>query len=319
MLAPMSDTCDGNERRASLLVVDDDESTRAMLSLALSHRGYDVATASGGGEAIKALRAGRFDVLVTDIHMPDVDGLALCEVARAVQPRIGVVLITGFQTDRNVLEAFRGGASAYLRKPVELPLLFRTIGQVLESLDDLPCDLGVRLNLGCAPGGARELLSAPALVEAGLEFDEEGWVSFEAPSHRAFVDRFANLCELLLTRGVDADLVEELRVAILELGNNAIEWGHALAPEKAVRMAARLLKERLVVIVEDTGAGFNLAEVPDPTNDARELQRSRRAAGKRPGGYGIALVRAITDHIVYNDRGNIVAMVKRLRPRPSAG
>lgn len=309
----------GQDSPLSVLVVEDDSSTRRMMDLALSGKGYDVTTAAGGEAAIRLLREHPFDVLLTDIHMPDVNGLDLCEVARAIRPSVELVLITGFQTEESVLRAFRGGASAYLRKPVDLRTLFRTMALVAQNLRYPPDCGGVSLRMGPVSEAAASLLASPELAEAGLEYERDGWISFEAPSHRVFLDRFYNLCELLLTRGIDADTVDELRVAVFELGSNAIEWGHDADCRRPIRLSARLLSDRIVFVVEDTGPGFRLADVPDPKADARGLQRSRAAAGKRPGGYGIALVRAICDHLAYNERGNVVAMVKRISPRPSSG
>jgi len=310
----------------SVLVVDDDVSTRRMLGLALERKGYEVRCAAGGEEALSHLRERAYDILLTDIHMPDMDGIDLCRDAREVRPGMGLVLMTGFQTEDSVLRAFRDGAAAYLRKPLELSALFRTLGQVGDALRDpasengaRALDGGVNLSVGPASEEVARVLQSPELVEAGVVFEPDDWVSFEAPSHRAFVHRFANLSELLLTRGVDADTLEELRVAILELGSNAVEWGHEADARRPIRLSARILSGMIAIVVEDTGSGFRLGEVPDPTRDVREMQRARTALGKRPGGYGIALVRAITDHLVYNERGNAVAMVKRLTPRASGG
>ncbi|MHC4252618.1 MAG: ATP-binding protein [Planctomycetota bacterium] len=310
----------------SVLVVDDDASTRRMLGLALERKGFGARCAGSGEEALALLRERAFDILLSDIHMPDIDGIDLCRDAREIRPGIGLVLITGFQTEESVLRAFRSGAAAYLRKPLELPLLYRTLGQVVDALRETPpgqasahLEGAVDLNVGPASEETELILRSPELTDAGVVFEPDAWVSFEAPSHRVFVQRFANLSELLLTRGVDADTLEELRVAILELGSNAVEWGHASDTRRPIRLSARILSGMIAIVVEDSGAGFRLGEVPDPTKDVREFQRSRAARGKRPGGYGIALVRAITDHLVYNDRGNVVAMVKRLSPRPSAG
>lgn len=292
----------------SVLVVDDDDSTRRMLELALSRKGYEVESVGGGEAAIRRLRERPFDITVADIHMPGVDGLALAEIARSIRPEMGLVLITGFGTEESVMRAFRGGAAAFLRKPLSLPVLYRTIRLVAESTADLPPQ-PVELGFGRGP--------EEAVVLLGLEVDDEGWVNFTAPSHRAFLDRFANLCELLLARGLDTDTVEEIRVAILELGSNAIEWGHSSDVTRPMKLSARLLSDRIVVVVEDCGTGFRREDVPDPAKDARGLQRDRQAAGKRPGGYGIALVKALTDSLVYNERGNLVAMVKKLRAKPS--
>ncbi len=310
----------------SVLVVDDDSSTRRMLELALRRKGFEVTCAANGEGALALLRERAFDILLSDIHMPDIDGIDLCRHARELRPLIGLVLMTGFQTEESVLRAFRGGAAAYLRKPLELPILFRTLGQVADALREPPSeaasvhvDGAVDLQIGAASDAAALILMSPEFIDAGIVFEPDGWVSFEAPSHRTFVRRFANLSELLITRGVDADTLEELRVAILELGSNAVEWGHESDTRRSIRLSARILSGAIAIVVEDSGVGFHLDKVPDPTKDVREFQRSRAALGKRPGGYGIALVRAITDHLVYNERGNVVAMVKRLSPHPPSG
>ena len=310
----------------SVLVVDDDSSTRRMLELALRRKGFEVTCAANGEGALALLRERAFDILLSDIHMPDIDGIDLCRHARELRPLIGLVLMTGFQTEESVLRAFRGGAAAYLRKPLELPILFRTLGQVADALREPPSeaasvhvDGAVDLQIGAASDAAALILMSPEFIDAGIVFEPDGWVSFEAPSHRTFVRRFANLSELLITRGVDADTLEELRVAILELGSNAVEWGHESDTRRPIRLSARILSGAIAIVVEDSGVGFHLDKVPDPTKDVREFQRSRAALGKRPGGYGIALVRAITDHLVYNERGNVVAMVKRLSPHPPSG
>jgi CheY-like chemotaxis protein len=105
----------GTDAGLAVLVVDDDEAMRRMLCLALSRRGHAVEIASGGEEAVRLLRRRPFDVLISDIHMPDVDGISLCEIARGIRPRIGVILMTGYQTAETVLAGFSGGASAYVR------------------------------------------------------------------------------------------------------------------------------------------------------------------------------------------------------------
>ncbi|MHC4200911.1 MAG: response regulator, partial [Planctomycetota bacterium] len=189
----------------SVLVADDDASTRRMLEVALGRKGYAVRVASGGEEAIGLLRERPFDVLLADIHMPDCDGLTLCEVARAMRPGMRLVLMTGFQTEESVLRAFRVGVSAYLRKPVRLPKLFRALARAARSPQGGPGTGGVGLERGRLSGEAEAILASPELVKSGIAFEPEGWISFEAPSHRVFLERFSNLSELLLTRVVDAD------------------------------------------------------------------------------------------------------------------
>ncbi|MEW6486652.1 MAG: sigma-54 dependent transcriptional regulator [Thermodesulfobacteriota bacterium] len=102
---------------AKVLVVDDDASLRRVLEYNLAQEGHAVATAASGEEALAALARGRFDLVVTDIKMPGMDGLDLLRRIRADSPDTPVIVITAFGTIETAVEAMKAGAFEYITKP----------------------------------------------------------------------------------------------------------------------------------------------------------------------------------------------------------
>jgi len=123
----MSDT------RPRLLVIDDEEEVRDMLSFGLTQSGYCVATASGGAEGVELVRRETFDLVITDLKMPGMDGLATTLALRARRPDLHVVIVSGYVPADGVAACLASGASAFLRKPFELEELEMLVRRTLES------------------------------------------------------------------------------------------------------------------------------------------------------------------------------------------
>ena len=117
---------------------------------------------------------------------------------------------------------------------------------------------------------------------------------------------------MLLRRGVDEGVLNDVRVAVQEIGANAVEWGNESDPRRRLRISVMVEPAELVLVIEDQGLGFLPEEVPDPKADPTGVARKRRADGKRAGGYGIAMARAAMDEVYYNKAGNTVVMTKHL-------
>ncbi|MBI4425508.1 MAG: Flp pilus assembly complex ATPase component TadA [Elusimicrobia bacterium] len=116
---------------ASILVVEDDEDTLRLLQRVLSNRGYRVTTASDGAEALLQLGRGRYDLLISDINMPNLDGLKLVEVVASKGVRTPVIFLTaqaGQDTEAKGLEL---GAADYIRKPVSKNVLLMRVRRAL--------------------------------------------------------------------------------------------------------------------------------------------------------------------------------------------
>ena len=112
---------------ARLLVVDDDEGLRSFLEAALSSEGHEVTLAIDGSDALRKLDAAGFDLVLTDLKMPGVDGLAVLQHVRAEHPGTQVILLTAHGTVETAVEAMKGGACDFLQKPVGSPRELRLV------------------------------------------------------------------------------------------------------------------------------------------------------------------------------------------------
>lgn len=106
-------------KHAHLLVVDDETEIQDMLSRHFRFLGYDVVTASNGKQATKVLEEQHVDVVISDIMMPEMDGVELLRFIRREYPMIHVIMITGYVTQENILSCMRHGAATCVFKPLE--------------------------------------------------------------------------------------------------------------------------------------------------------------------------------------------------------
>src|SRR5258708_11971698 len=118
---------------AAILVVDDQSSARTTLALLLRHRGHLVREADGVTAAGRELRAEAFDVIVTDLRMPDGVGLDVLHTAKVHCPDANVILLTAYPAWESAKEAMRLGAFDYFEKGQEPDGLFRRIDRALEE------------------------------------------------------------------------------------------------------------------------------------------------------------------------------------------
>ncbi len=116
-----------------ILVVDDEPSMREMLRIVLSRDGYDVVVAKNGTEGIERLQAEPFDLLLSDIRMPDLSGVDVLRAARQINGEIVVFMMTAFASTDTAVEAMRLGALDYFTKPFSMDELRLKIRQHLEA------------------------------------------------------------------------------------------------------------------------------------------------------------------------------------------
>jgi two-component system response regulator AtoC len=118
---------------ATVLIVDDEENIRRVLSMALQKEGYHTLTASGGHQALKLLDEARCDVMLSDVVMPDMNGLELLRRVREKHPELLVVMMTAYGTIPAAVEAMRLGAVDFLTKPLEMEVLRKVIRNALRD------------------------------------------------------------------------------------------------------------------------------------------------------------------------------------------
>lgn len=272
-----------------ILIVDDDRTTLHVLQSLLNGAGYSTRVAMDGVEGLKLLGAEPFDLLLLDVWMPRMDGLAVLAKLRSRRHKPRVVVMTSDDTPETLLRAVREQAFKYVQKPVESNALLSTVRDALETPDLPPI----------------EVISA-----------RPEWLELIVPCTREAAERIQPVIARL-----DAKLAPEVRedtaYAFRELLLNAIEWGGRLDPKRTVRIACLRSSRMLMYRIADPGPGFNIDQLPhaavgqSPDEPIAHMQ-VREEKGLRPGGFGLLTVRAKVDELIYNEKRNEVLFVKYL-------
>jgi signal transduction histidine kinase len=155
--------------KAKILVVDDEPNILLTLTAILQYEGYEVDGVAGGAEAIAAVHQHHYDLVLTDLKMPEVDGLAVLEEVRRSSPQSVTLMMTGYASLDSAVDAVQRGAYEYLLKPVEVPNLKMAVERSLERkrLSEVETLYRVQKNLASASGEqtiAREVTDAACTV-----------------------------------------------------------------------------------------------------------------------------------------------------------
>ena len=275
-------------RPARMLVVDDDKTTRVVARSVLAKAGFDVSMAKDGAEAIRRLRTAKYDLMLLDWWMPKIDGRGVLDKIAKAKHKPMVVVLTADDTPESVLRAIRHQAHQFVRKPIEPGALVSLVQDVLKAGPQRPI----------------EVVSA-----------RPDWVELSVPCTIQAADRIQGVLSHL-----DADLPPDLRESVAyafrELLLNAVEWGGKLDPDRTVRISYLRTKRMLLYRIADPGAGFTMegldhAAISHPDNPI-EHANVREKKGLRPGGFGLLMVRAKVDDLIYNEKRNEVVFVKYL-------
>lgn len=117
--------------RPRVLVVDDEEGIRDLLSKTLALADYEVDLAPDGRAALDRLRLVQYDLLITDLRMPGVDGLTVIREARRLKAELPVIIITGYSSEASAIEAINLGVQGYLTKPFRVPRVLAAASKAL--------------------------------------------------------------------------------------------------------------------------------------------------------------------------------------------
>ena len=272
----------------SILVVDDDPAMCKLMTVVLEQQGHAIVNCGTGVEAINLLRQRRFDLLLLDLGLPDMDGLKLLHVWNG-RSGTRVIVITADDTAETLMTAIRSGAYLYIRKPFEPEQLRDLVATALKSRDSQQI----------------EVLSA-----------KPDWLELSVPCSRDAAERMDQFM-----RQIKIDLPEDEREGVAqafrELLMNAVEWGGGLDPTRRVRISLLRTPRMLQYRVSDPGPGFRLedlqhAAINNAPGDVFSHEQVRQQKGLRPGGLGLVMVRAIADELLYNEKHNEVIFIKYL-------
>jgi CheY-like chemotaxis protein len=262
----------------------------------LKKAGYSVTSVKNGAEALHRIQHVSFDLAFLDIWMPKLTGLEVLARMRGGGSGPRVVIMTSDGTPESVLSAVREQAYAYLSKPFPPK----------EAVD-----LAKRVLSQGAASAPIEVISA-----------KPHWVELLIPCTREAAERIESFL-LKLDTDLPSDQRDTIGLAFRELLLNAIEWGGKLDPNRKVRIAYVRSSRILLYRVADPGPGFNFKALPhaavgQPTGEPLAHVSIRDQLGIRPGGFGIALTRAIADELLYNEAQNEVIFIKYLNVPTSA-
>jgi CheY-like chemotaxis protein/anti-sigma regulatory factor (Ser/Thr protein kinase) len=272
----------------SILVVDDDRTSRHLAESLLKREGWRVTGAKDGVEALKLLRTRRFTLMLLDVWMPRMNGLELLEALRTRKQRPRVVVMTSDDTPATLLQAVRDQAFTYVHKPVEPELLIETV---------------------------RLAITAPATRPIEVLSARPEWVELVVPCTREAAERLQGVMAHLDT-DLPPDLRESIAYAFRELLLNAVEWGGKLDPSRTVRISYLRARRMVMYRIADPGPGFNIEDLPhaavgQPRSPIAHVD-VREAKGLRAGGFGLLTVRNTVDELLYNEQHNEVVFVKYL-------
>jgi two-component system cell cycle sensor histidine kinase/response regulator CckA len=119
--------------KETTLIVDDDNSMCRSLSLIFGEKGYETDTAMTGREAIEKAQERLFNVALLDINLPDMGGVELLSVLKEMHPDMAAIMITGYASLENAIQALNQGASAYITKPLNMDEVLAKVGETLEK------------------------------------------------------------------------------------------------------------------------------------------------------------------------------------------
>ena len=114
-------------QRVRILIIDDDEAIRKSLTTVLKEKGYLVDAAESGQAAVKKSETETYDLALIDIRLPDIDGVQLLTAMKETTPKMVKIIITGYPSLQNAMEAVNKGADGYIVKPVKMDELLTMI------------------------------------------------------------------------------------------------------------------------------------------------------------------------------------------------
>jgi CheY-like chemotaxis protein/anti-sigma regulatory factor (Ser/Thr protein kinase) len=274
----------------SILVVDDEESVRRLLVSVLESPGRRIDTAADGAEALARVEATPYDLVLTDVRMPGMDGLELLRRIRHASPSTKVIVMTGDSTPSNVIQSLCDQAFTYFTKPFSRAAVSDMIAQALGDLsweDDI------------------EVLSA-----------RPEWITLQVRCRISAADRLIQFLRELEV-GLPATERDHIAMAFRELLVNSIEHGGACDPEKVLRLDYIRTSRAILYHIADPGPGFSIEKLPhaavsNPPGEPWQHVVEREQRGIRPGGFGILLARNLVDELLYNEKGNEVLLIKYL-------
>jgi len=271
-----------------VLVVDDDRTLQHALVTMLETSGFAPTAAADGATALAQIREKSFDLILLDLGLPRIGGLDVLSEIRRLEFPPKVIVVTADDTPATVLQAIRDRAYQYIVKPTPPKIIVELVQQVLSAPSKRPIEV----------------------VSARPE-----WLELLVPCDLETAERIQGFIEKL-DANLPIDIRDSIGQAFRELLMNAVEWGGKLDPNRSVRIACLRTERMILYRIADPGPGFSMegldhAAISHPDNPIQHME-VRESKGLRPGGFGILMVKAKVDELIYNEKQNEVVFIKYL-------
>ena len=301
----------------TVLVVDDSALDRKLVGSLLEKRfGWEIQYAESGVEALARIKQQIPDLVITDISMPEMDGLELVCHIRQMYPEVPVILMTAFGTDMLALEALERGAASYVPKSQLASRLADTADSVLriaeqnkerERLFRSLEEIEFEYLLDNEPELIQPLVSTVGQTLAGMEFtDFAGRLQMGIALKEALLNAlFHGNLEISKAEieAVSDHLLAENEVSLVDQRRSDPRFR-----DRRIRVRVRITKKEAMFIVRDDGPGFDVNAIVRRKDQSPELEQQR----------GLSLIQAFMDEVRFNEKGNEITMIKRRETPPPA-
>jgi DNA-binding response OmpR family regulator len=274
----------------TVLIVDDERDTNDILASLIQARNFEPIQLFSGAQVAEVVREHQPSLILLDLMLPDVDGFAICDQLKRNRETnlIPIIMVTALDDARNRAAGVRVGANGYLTKPFVPEQLFEEIDKAMAWRREHE-DRGTR-----------------------------GEINFDIRSEATYLQQANDmLADLFAHTSLTERQIKELKQCVMEMGGNAIEWGHRKNADLVLQITYRISPEAVTLIIRDQGPGFNPTKLPHAASDEDPIGHLdvRNELGIREGGFGILLARGLVDEFRYNDKGNEVTLIKRFEKK----
>ena len=291
----------------SILVVDDSAMDRRLVGgLLEKHADWEIVYATDGQEALVAVEDHVPDLVVTDLQMPNLNGLELVARIKGEYPLIPVIVMTAQGSEETAVKALQDGAASYVAKKRLAKDLAETVEQVLTASSRDRSEARLLMRRLERHETVFELENDLSLIAALVHHFQE-----ELTRMRLFPDGECLRVAIALDEAmlnayyhgnleIDSSLREQNQQEYFRLASERSQ--QSPYQDRRIRVEAKLSRSQTEYIIRDEGAGFDSSDLPDP-RDPTNLDR--------PCGRGVMLMRTFMDDVIYNETGNEVRLIKR--------
>jgi CheY-like chemotaxis protein/anti-sigma regulatory factor (Ser/Thr protein kinase) len=289
-----------------ILVVDDTPMDQRLVGRLLEKNSdLEAIYANNGKEALAVIARENPDIVLTDLQMPEMDGLELVQQVRADYSAIPVILMTAFGSEEVALQALQQGAANYVPKKNLAKDLLDTVESVLAAAIDHRLQRRLFANLQ-ETESTFYLENDIALIPSLVNYLRENLARMRLLDKTGLIRITVALREALMNAIVHGNLEvsSDFRENDLPTYYRMIDERRSQSPyqERHVYVHARQTPTEAKYIIRDEGLGFNPDDVPDPMDP----DNMERASGR-----GLLLIRTFMDEISHNAKGNEITMIKR--------